>query len=326
MIVKIERYYDFPDLKRQTPKETFKWKDITFTEEDIEECDFLVILEYPKKDFSIKVPKNNIIHICQEPPNEISKYRQFANKNVSYNFNQIKKSNVNQIKSHGALPWFVNKNYDFLKNIDLNDLCKEDTITWVTSNQKSSFGHKKRMEFFEKIKDISYLRMYGKGFKYIEDKWDALSVSKYSIAFENFESEIYWTEKITDCFLSFTMPIYFGCSTISDFFPKDSFIQLDPKDKHLNLFFKEIVESNKYEKNLDAIIESRNLILEEYQLFPFISNQIRAIQSKGGFFNNKEFLFFKGGDAYFNNTPFSIILEKKFEKTKKRIKKVLQLT
>ena len=116
MIIKIERYYNYPDLKRQTPHYCMKWNDFVFTEEDIDECDYLVILDYPKDDFSIKVNKNNIIHICLEPPNEVSKYRQYAKKKVKLIFNQldIKKNNI---LSHGALPWYINKDFDFLNNL-----------------------------------------------------------------------------------------------------------------------------------------------------------------------------------------------------------------
>ena len=89
MIIRIERYYNHPDLKRQTPQGSLHWKDFTFTEEPVEACDYLVILEYPKNDFSVKVNPNNIIHICSEPPNEISKYRQYANKKVALIFNQL---------------------------------------------------------------------------------------------------------------------------------------------------------------------------------------------------------------------------------------------
>lgn len=324
MIVKIERYYDFPDIKRQSKNESFKWGDILFTEEDVKECDYLVILEHPKKDFTIKVPSNNIIHICQEPPNEVSKYRQFSNKNVNYNFNQLE-NKKNNILSHGALPWFINKNYDYLKELNPNDLVKENTVAWVTSNQKSSLGHQQRMDFCDRIKKLPFVKMYGRGIKPIHDKWDALSISKYSIAYENFESQSYWTEKIVDCFLSYSMPIYYGCTTISNFFPKGSYIELDPKDKHIDLFFKEIIKSNTYENSLDLISEARNLILEQYQLLPFLHNQIVALESvKGAVKEEKQEFFFKGGDAYFNNAPLSVLVKKAFHKTKRKVLKKIK--
>lgn len=217
MVVKIERYFKYPDLKRQTAHSDLQWGQFSFTEENLEECDYLVILDYPKEDFSIKVNKNNIIHICLEPPNEVSKYRQYANKKVSVIYNQLDINKNNKL-SHGALPWHINKDFNFLSNLKVESLTKENKIVWVTSNQRSSKGHNVRMDFLDRIKELPFVDLYGRGINPIDDKWDALSSSKYAIAYENFQSDYYWTEKIIDCYLSYTMPLYFGCNAIDDFF------------------------------------------------------------------------------------------------------------
>lgn len=325
MIIKIERYFSYPDLKRQTPDYSMKWGNFTFTEENIEECDYLIILDYPKEDFSIKVNKNNILHLCLEPPNEVSKYRQYANKNVKWIFNQldIKKNNI---LSHGALPWHINKDFDFLKNLKVDSLEKENGISWITSNQRSSKGHKARMDFLDNIKSQPFIHLYGRGIKPIEDKWDVLSKSKYAIAYENFQSDYYWTEKIADCFLSYTMPLYFGCDKIEDFFPKDSFIQIDPADKYINLLLKEIVASNKWEKNLEAISAARQLVLNEYQLFPFLSNQIKSFELKKeeNGTTEKGTIYFKGGDNYFNNYPLRVVVEKQLFKILNKFERIFK--
>lgn len=322
MLVKIERYYKYPDLKRQTPQGTMKWGNFTFTEEDVSECDYLVILDYPKEDFSVNVNKKNILHLCLEPPNEVSKYRQYANKKVSVIFNQLD-INKNNILSHGALPWHINKDFDFLKALTVESLTKENKVVWVTSNQRSSKGHTIRMDFLDKIKELPFVHLYGRGINPVDDKWDVLSPSKYAIAYENFQSDYYWTEKIIDCYLSYTMPLYFGCNSIADFFPKDSFIQIDPKDKHIDLFLKEIVVSKKWEENLDAISKARDLVLNEYQLFPFLSNQINQleVQKKGKGSSQKELFSFKGGNGYFDNYPIWVKLDKEFNKIIRRLNK-----
>jgi hypothetical protein len=67
------------------------------------------------------------------------------------------------------------------------------------------------------------------------------------------------------------MPIYYGCTSIDNFFPIHTFNAID--DKHAALFFlKEIVNSINGE-NLRSDI-ARKLILDGYQLFPFLYNQI----------------------------------------------------
>lgn len=322
MIVKVESYFKHHfDLKKQTPGSSMQWENFTFTDEDVEECDYLVILDYPKTDFSVKVTKNNIIHICLEPPNEVSKYRQYGNKNSSLIFNQLD-IQKNNILSHGALPWHVNKSYDFLTTVKVEDLKKENKIIWVTSNQRSSKGHNVRMDFLDSIKELPFVELYGRGIKPIDDKWDVLSASKYAIAYENFQNDYYWTEKIMDCYLSFAMPLYYGCNSIENFFPKNSFLQIDPKDKHSDLFLKEIVASNKWEENLDAIVKARELILNKYQLFPFLCHQIATLEAKKNrnTSTEKQLFHFKGGNDYFDNYPFSIDIEKLLLRIKKKIK------
>jgi len=320
VIIKIARYFTYPDLRRQTPNGDLKWNDFTFTEDDIEECDYLVILDYPKMDFSIKVKKTNIIHICLEPPNEISKYRQYGNKQSGLIINQLS-INENNMLSHGALPWHINKDFDFLSRLGVSELTKSDKIAWITSNQRSSVGHGKRMVFLDRIKTFPFVDLYGRGINPVEDKWNVLSSSKFAIAYENFQNDYYWTEKIVDCFLSYTMPIYFGCNNILNFFPKNSMIQLDPKEKNIELYLKDVINSKQWEKNLDAINEARNLILYEYQLFPFLYKLINDLENKKGHdeVQPKEIVSFKGGNAYFDNYPFSVILEKNIFKLKRKL-------
>ena len=108
---------------------------------------------------------------------------------------------------------------------------------------------------------------------------------------------------------------------INNFFPKESYVQLDPKDKHISLFLKELVESNKWEENLHSIETARNLVLNEYQLFPFLCNHIKSMESsRGKFFSNqKDLVSIKGGNDYFDNYPTSVKMRKNILKLKKKI-------
>ena len=320
MIVRIARYFPYPDLVRQTPNKSFQWNDITFTEEEVEECDYLVVLDYPGKDVNVRVNPDNIIHLSLEPCNEYSKYRHYANKKSKHVYSHLVKPN--SIQSHGALPWHIDKDYDYLKALKPSSLEKEDVITWVTSNQRGSIGHQKRMAFFDAIEHLPYMRMYGRGIKPIDSKWDVLQNSKYAIAYENFDIDYYWTEKISDCFLTYTVPIYVGSKSISQYFPEGSYIQIDPNDKHIETFFSELLQSNRFELALDAVTQARNLVLDEYQLFPFLYKQIKALEAINGIFakNEKEQVFLPKGDTYFDNYPTSVVLERIWRKTKKKIK------
>jgi hypothetical protein len=321
MLVKICRYYNYPDIVRQTPNNSFQWDGITFTEDDVQECDYLIILDYPKSDFTIKVNPKNILHIALEPANEISKYRQFGNKKAAVIFNQIIQKD-NFVKSQPALPWHLDKDYDYFKKLIPSDLQKQNEIAWVTSNQRNSVQHNQRMNFLDRISNLDFMKIYGRGIQSIDSKWEIMKNAKFAIAYENFVNDFNWTEKIADCFLSYTVPIYYGCTSISNYFPEESYIQLDPKDKHIDLFLSEIVKSNLWEEKLDAIKISRELILDSYQIFPFFAHQIRALQSRNGCFSsqNKEVIHFKGGNAYFDNYPIQLDIKRLVRKVNNKLK------
>lgn len=326
MIIRIERYFNYPDLKRQTPQCSMVWKDFTFTEEPVAECDYLVILDYPKADFSVRVNPKNILHLCLEPPNEISLYRQYANKQTALNFNQFD-TQKNNVLSHGALPWHLDRNYDFLKNLKPADLEKQNRIAWITSNQRSSKGHHGRMQFFDAIRDLDFTDLFGRGIQPVDDKFEVLKNYKYAIAYENFSNDHYWTEKIIDCFLSYTMPLYFGSGSMGNFFPQDAFIRLDPTDKHIGLFLQEVVHSGQWEQSLDAIARARSLVLDQYQLFPFLYNQIQSLESINGIYRkeHRETVFINGGNAYFDNYPLILDVRKFMDKATGKISKTIGL-
>ena len=89
-----------------------------------------------------------------------------------------------------------------------------------------------------------------------------------------------WTEKLADCYLSWTMPIYYGCTNLDKYFPKESFIQIDinsPESSLENL--KEKLSKDFWESSLGSIQEARELVLNKYQLFPFLAEEIMRNQS-----------------------------------------------
>ncbi|MGJ8638547.1 MAG: glycosyltransferase family 10 domain-containing protein [Opitutaceae bacterium] len=111
--------------------------------------------------------------------------------------------------------------------------------------------------------------------RFIEDRFDGLESFKYSIAIENSFHPHYWTEKNADCFLLWTMPIYCEPPNITDDFPEESMIIIDPYDPQKGIeTIKQAIQDNRWKKNLDAIHEARNRALNKYQIFPWICEKI----------------------------------------------------
>jgi hypothetical protein len=183
------------------------------------------------------------------------------------------------IHSQPALPWHVNKDYDFLVHCGVPK--KHRNISWVTSNKANFQGQRDRLLFLEEIRSKLQFDLYGKGFSYIEDKWEALAPYRYSLVVENFRNPYYWSEKLADCFLSWTFPIYFGCSRITDYFPEEALVQIDIYDPGAIHTIREVVASDLWHRNQEAIDHARKLVLDKYQLFPFLTREIRDHERNG---------------------------------------------
>jgi len=279
--VRIVKDWEYPDILRQSPDGKGIWENITISADESELVDFVIVLNKPADRHKFLCPRERIWVIAQEPP--LAKYANHHR--MCSDYGRVYTSAVsvptgNAIPSQPALCWYVNKSYDELTKCDIPE--KTGKVSWVTSNKAFLPTHIKRLEFLHCVRKSIDIELYGKGFNYIEDKWDALAPFKYSLAIENCANDYYWSEKIADCFLSWTMPIYFGCRRISSYFPEESYVQIDISDPNAVGKIQEVVSGDLWERNIDAIAQARRLVLEKYQLFPFLANQIKAYESQAG--------------------------------------------
>lgn len=280
-VIRIIKNWDKPDIFRQTPKNLGNWENFHFTYETKEECDYVIVFNYSSKDVRLSVPRENIWCIMQEPPNEYFRYRHKANRVYFRVFTQDNSlKGERYIHSQPALPWHVDKSYDSLKKCKLAN--KPLKLSCITSNKRDFQGQRQRMEFLEKVKEKLPIDIFGKGINPIKDKWDGLYPYQYSLAIENFSGPNYWSEKLADCFLAWTMPIYYGCTNIDDYFPKDSLVKIDINDPSVFKKIKEIISSDLWKKRREKIAYARELILEKYQFFPFISEKIKNWEKRHG--------------------------------------------
>jgi hypothetical protein len=283
LVVGIYKDYDYPDLLRQTPKGGGLWRGVRFEiNRPSAPCDILVVLNGFYEEVELRCREAWLV--IQEPPvieqfpwvfeghgdfsRVFSPARPFRGLRTKYVF------------SHGALPWHVDKTYDELKA--LGPAQKTKHLSWVTTDKSIFPGHKDRMEFLDRLRRSGIaFDLFGKGFCPVKDKYEALSPYRYSLAIENHSGPHYWTEKVSDCFLSWTMPIYYGCTNLADYFPKEAFVQIDIKDKGVFRLIGEVAKSDLWMKNRDAIAYARELVLDRYQLFPFIESRAREAKDRG---------------------------------------------
>jgi hypothetical protein len=288
MLVRIIKHWDWPDLLRQTPQQLGCWEGIEFTTAPVATCDYVIVLNGASEVTTVVCPPAHIWSIVQEPPNEMLKV---WHTNPAYSFRMFTSdptlTGVPYCQSHPALPWHVNRDYDFLLTCPPPE--KSRCLSWITSDLQKTQGHRQRMRFLATIQGQLTFDLWGRGFTPIDDKWDGLAPYRYALTIENYSNPLYWSEKLADSYLAWCLPIYYGCTRITDYFPAESLIQIDIQQPAAALAkIEEAIASNAWQRNLDAIAYARELVLKRYQLFPFVVDQIRHFASTQGALAQKQ--------------------------------------
>ena len=277
-------------FKFQTYNNNKKWKNCIFTFDPYEEdYDWLVIIDdipkvLPKRTEKLSCPKENTIFVTTEP-SSITRYgKAFVNQFQYLITNQDEKilPHPNALRSQTGNIWFYGKNYDEV--VSVTEQKKRKKISTICSNKQDGHTvHRMRFEFTKLMEErIPELERFGRGFNWIDKKADALDDYEFHVAIENHYADHVWTEKLADAFLGFTVPIYFGCPNVFDYFPEDSLIQIDINDFEASIEkIKRIISTpGEYERRLPAVKEARRRVIEEYNLLAMINKIVEESEEK----------------------------------------------
>lgn len=130
---------------------------------------------------------------------------------------------------------------------------KSKMVSMACSGKTSCEGHLERLRIARLLKDK--IDTYGKfdGGTFV-DYSDIYAPYKFNVAMENYSDGYYFTEKILDCFATRTVPIYYGCPHISEFFNDKGILQAKNTDDILNIVDEVLEHGNSiYESMSDAI-------------------------------------------------------------------------
>ena len=273
IIVKLTFNYDWPFF-RQTEQFSQVWGNYKFViDENLKECDYWIIYtDYNLKPEKVKCNPENIIFIPGECFNTSPKFtKKFLNQFGLIITVQRELKHKNIIYSHNANPWFVGKSYDELNSTLIPN--KSKLISVVSSNKAFTDGHRKRLEFVQKLKNHfgETLDVYGRGINDFDDKWDVLADYKYTIAIENDFCEDWVTEKYFDCIYANTLPFYYGCPNLETIVDNNSFIRIniDNFDETLRII-EDAIQNNEFEKRKELVQNQKIKSLNEDQFFPWI--------------------------------------------------------
>lgn len=269
------------NFSQQMPGGSNKWGNYQFhINDDIDICDYWVVYGDLDQKTTVTSVYGSIFILSELTGNKQWDLRFLSQFDLVLGC-QDHIEHANYITTQYVCPWQIKKSYDEL--VRLLPPTKLSNLSAVISDMTWKQGHKKRFAFVNQLKGHfkDNLNWFGRGNTFVNDKSEGIEPFRYSIAIENTQTENYWTEKIMDCFLCYTMPIYSGCTNIGDFFPKGSYISLDMTNLSKSItIIENAIETDLYSKNLPLIIEARNRVLNEFQFFPKVCTIISKLERK----------------------------------------------
>ena len=227
----------------------------------------------------------------------------------------------NRIHSQASLYWFygvgTNRVRPYSDISSISDTKKTKSLSMVWSNKKQAHTlHHQRHAFLKYMRDnCPNIDIFGADNLKMDDKAESLDPYKYHIAIENHYSEHHWTEKLADAFLGQTLPFYYGCPNLSEYFPVESYIPIDifkPKQSLETIL--DAIDNNEYAVRRDAIIKAKKTLLDKYNIFVVIAQLVKDSSVNKMMNNNKVILSRRAA----NNKTFGTSINYLYQKWRVR--------
>ena len=225
-------------------------------------CEWLIVVDSPYACFYTNIPIQKRILFVSEPPeiHDVSKINYYINQfgHIVSPYN-IPNYSGNLIISNPNLAWTagIHTKIHSIKDAINFTTKKSSTLSIITSLKNKTQYHKKRVKFLHELQREfnGIIDCYGREFNPVDDKLTAIAPYKYNIVIENSRINHYWTEKLTDAWLGWALPIYCGDPLILNEIPdKNGIILIDINDIKSSLkTIHEVINQDIYYSRLNAI-------------------------------------------------------------------------
>lgn len=141
---------------------------------------------------------------------------------------------------------------------------KSQLLNFITSDKVMCEGHLFRLSCLSYLQSNSAsFDLFGRGFDPFSSKVDILKPYAFSIAIENANLINGISEKLLDCLLFGTIPIYYGCPNVGDFFDIRGILYFNTPEELLEIVNNLSME--KYQDMLPYVEKNLNIALDTYQ-------------------------------------------------------------
>lgn len=118
----------------------------------------------------------------------------------------------------------------WIRELDRKIHAKTKNLSIIASQKSDYIGQKLRHEIIDRFRG-QIDGIFGHGYQELENKIEGLGEFRYSLVIENCRTDYYFTEKLIDCFVTGTVPIYWGCPSIGNFFDTSGIISFSDIDE-----------------------------------------------------------------------------------------------
>ena len=293
--VKLSIAKDNEGCNRQTPSGLAEWGNYQFyINQEIKNPDFWAVYSKgERKTETCEIALLNTLFVTGEPESVYHYSKGFIKQFGKVISCQESLMHTDLTSYQPAQPWHIGKvanekgEISFSKNYD--DFKKEEPpvksklISVISSNKAFTKGHQERIDFVYKLKEHfgDQIDLFGRGFNDFDDKWDVIAPYKYHVVIENSSYPDYWTEKLADCYLGNSYPIYYGCTNLDKYFDKDAYSIIDINNFESSVkIIENILEKEYYEQRVAPIQNAKDMVLDKYNLFALLASQFDTMDPK----------------------------------------------
>jgi hypothetical protein len=173
---------------------------------------------------------------------------------------------------------FVPAGGTWLREEDIKIFDKTKIVSTIFSWKTWNNGHRLRHSIYNMFKDSGKIDFYGSGCdKPIDFKIEGLKDYRFSVVIENSIESDYFTEKLLDCFLTGTIPIYWGTKNIENYFDTNGVIFINDENELLSII--NILDVELYNSKINSIQSnfelSKKYIHPEKIIDTFLKNNVK---------------------------------------------------
>jgi hypothetical protein len=250
-------------------------KEIFFTDDDNYTHALIINCAMPS---NLNIPKKNVIGIAHEPYQFLNLTLEF----ISYAINHIGKYYIGDIFDE-KLPKLFIEHHGFVGySVPSKPIIEKNKIlSIIVTNKMISPGHIYRHSLLSKILLNNFpIDVYGNGshiykeqneYQNIKGKFENIEPYEdylFTIAIENFQSNHYFSEKITSPMMCSCMTIYLGCKNIHNYI-KNYIILTGNINQDIQIIYNILLEPLKYYSNpfIPDNVDNVNIIKNIKKLF-----------------------------------------------------------